>query len=81
MNDDLLNSESLVQLHLLQVILNVEDLHGLNCGIWKESKTAAIVDFCMGVERNDSKKHFLQRYNIKLLWDDRCKELFECVSK
>jgi len=76
-----IKGESLVQLHLLQVILHVEDLHGLNCGIWEESGTAAIVDFCMGVERKNSKKHFLQRYNTKLPWDDRSKELFESISR
>ena len=59
----------------------MEDLHGLNCGIWEESGTAAIVDFCMGVERKNSKKHFLQRYNTKLPWDDRSKELFESISR
>lgn len=75
------NDDVLVQLHLLQVILHVEDLHGLNCGQWKETKSAAIVDFCMGTERQDSKKLFLKNYNIKLAWDGKAKKRFESMPR
>ncbi|KAE9551019.1 hypothetical protein FO519_005753 [Halicephalobus sp. NKZ332] len=40
--------EALVQLLLLNTLFFIEDLHGERCGQWKDTKTAAIVDFIAG---------------------------------
>ncbi|KAI6200004.1 hypothetical protein M3Y96_00687500 [Aphelenchoides besseyi] len=64
-----LNVDALEQLHLLQIILSIEDMHGENVGQWKDTKKAAIVDFNMGIERRDPKALFCKQYNDRLAWN------------
>ncbi|KAI6200002.1 hypothetical protein M3Y96_00687200 [Aphelenchoides besseyi] len=64
-----LNVDALEQLHLLQIILSIEDMHGENVGQWKDTKKAAIVDFNMGIERRGPKALFCKQYNDRLAWN------------
>ncbi|KAI6224983.1 hypothetical protein M3Y95_00810200 [Aphelenchoides besseyi] len=76
------NGDALVQLHLLQLILNIEDLHVMNCGQWKESKQAAIVDlFHQGIERTVSTDDLLEKSNRAIGWSDKAQLLFESLPR
>lgn len=76
------SEEALVQLHLLQLILGVEDLHGLNCGQWENTTNLAIVDFCMGTaEREVTKKHFCNEPNKKITWSKKAEPIFNEMSR